>query len=469
MHDVQARHLGQQRDRLEVLVRVVRQLVEDVRVDRQRADVAEDQRVLVVGARDFAASRRCRRRPACCRRRRSGRAAWSARPRSTRATISELPPGANGTTKRIGLLGQAPAPRPGRAAPGRPGRRRRPAVSSRDVGGEHGVSVDGREQEGIEALSSIGLELSRRRDTGNAGNCVPRQAATPRGAAKRFILALQRAARADDSSMPLGRRAPADDEHPTRHPRRRGSDRCAVAHRDRARPAVALDSRAGSPPPSPTTTSISRSPAAAAGWPASARWSTTTNRRIWCSSPSTGPCRRQGVGSALLAWLERVATVAGITTVRAGSPENNADALAFYRSHGYRFGAAVPGMYLGLENGVRLVKQTSKPAGCAESSHMMRTRQPNGRALLGSRSPQRCSFRAQPAAAGRRRRRRRVARRRRRPRARRRPAAPCRRAARACSACVREGQACGIGASDTACCAGFLCIGSRRGICASQH
>ena len=63
MDDVQARHLGEQRDRLEVLDRVVGELVEDERVDRERADVAEDQRVLVgrrgdLGHRDVAGAAR---------------------------------------------------------------------------------------------------------------------------------------------------------------------------------------------------------------------------------------------------------------------------------------------------------------------------------------------------------------------------------------------------------------------------
>ncbi len=52
--DVDRRHLRQQRDRNEVLVHVVRQLREHERVDRQRADVTEYQRVAVRGCvRDF--------------------------------------------------------------------------------------------------------------------------------------------------------------------------------------------------------------------------------------------------------------------------------------------------------------------------------------------------------------------------------------------------------------------------------
>ena len=54
VHQVEAGHLGQQRDRAEVARQVVGQLVEDEGVDRHRADVAEDDRVLVVGAGDLA-------------------------------------------------------------------------------------------------------------------------------------------------------------------------------------------------------------------------------------------------------------------------------------------------------------------------------------------------------------------------------------------------------------------------------
>ncbi len=50
---VKAGHLGQQADGLEVLVRVVGQLVEDVGIDGQGADVAQDDGALVIGARHF--------------------------------------------------------------------------------------------------------------------------------------------------------------------------------------------------------------------------------------------------------------------------------------------------------------------------------------------------------------------------------------------------------------------------------
>lgn len=66
--------------------------------------------------------------------------------------------------------------------------------------------------------------------------------------------------------------------------------------------------------------------------------------------------RRRGIGSAVLDWLENVASVAGITTIRLEARQDNAAALAFYRKHGYRERASVLGMYQGREDGVRLEK-----------------------------------------------------------------------------------------------------------------
>jgi ribosomal-protein-alanine N-acetyltransferase len=67
-------------------------------------------------------------------------------------------------------------------------------------------------------------------------------------------------------------------------------------------------------------------------------------------------CRRRGLGSALLAWLERVAQVAGVQRLGLEARQDNAAALAFYRRHGYQNAAVVVGMYRGVEDGVRLVK-----------------------------------------------------------------------------------------------------------------
>jgi [ribosomal protein S18]-alanine N-acetyltransferase len=69
------------------------------------------------------------------------------------------------------------------------------------------------------------------------------------------------------------------------------------------------------------------------------------------------PDRRKGLGSELLAWLERVAVAAGISRVRVEARADNVAAIAFYRKHGYIQQAEVLGMYHGAEDGVRLAKQ----------------------------------------------------------------------------------------------------------------
>jgi [ribosomal protein S18]-alanine N-acetyltransferase len=75
--------------------------------------------------------------------------------------------------------------------------------------------------------------------------------------------------------------------------------------------------------------------------------------------------RRQGVGTALLRWLEQVAGVAGTLRIQLEARRSNAAALAFYGRHGYRQTDTVAGMYLGVEDGVRL----EKPLGLAASVH----------------------------------------------------------------------------------------------------
>lgn len=66
--------------------------------------------------------------------------------------------------------------------------------------------------------------------------------------------------------------------------------------------------------------------------------------------------RRQGVGSALLAWLEGTALTAGIGLIYLEARTQNAEARAFYRHHGYSEIVRVRGMYRGVEDGVRLAK-----------------------------------------------------------------------------------------------------------------
>ena len=66
--------------------------------------------------------------------------------------------------------------------------------------------------------------------------------------------------------------------------------------------------------------------------------------------------RRQGVGSVLLAWLEKTALTAGIGMICLEARSRNAPARQFYRKHGYVETAHVRGMYRGREDGVRLAR-----------------------------------------------------------------------------------------------------------------
>ena len=66
--------------------------------------------------------------------------------------------------------------------------------------------------------------------------------------------------------------------------------------------------------------------------------------------------RRQGIGSALLAWLESTALTAGTGVISLEARTTNHEARAFYRHHGYREGAHVPAMYRGVEDGLRIAK-----------------------------------------------------------------------------------------------------------------
>lgn len=70
--------------------------------------------------------------------------------------------------------------------------------------------------------------------------------------------------------------------------------------------------------------------------------------------------RRQGIGTALLAWLEKVAAVAGVGAFRVEARFSNSGARAFYRKNGYVESEVVPGMYRGAEDGVRFEKAVSE-------------------------------------------------------------------------------------------------------------
>ena len=66
--------------------------------------------------------------------------------------------------------------------------------------------------------------------------------------------------------------------------------------------------------------------------------------------------RRRGVGTALITWIEATALTAGIGVLYLEARLNNSAARAFYRQLGYREIRIEPGMYRGIEAGVRLAK-----------------------------------------------------------------------------------------------------------------
>jgi len=63
---------------------------------------------------------------------------------------------------------------------------------------------------------------------------------------------------------------------------------------------------------------------------------------------------RQGVGTALVAWLEHSALIAGIGQVSLEARATNTSARAFYGRLGYREVQRVPGYYQGREACVRM-------------------------------------------------------------------------------------------------------------------
>jgi ribosomal-protein-alanine N-acetyltransferase len=66
--------------------------------------------------------------------------------------------------------------------------------------------------------------------------------------------------------------------------------------------------------------------------------------------------RRQGVGSAVLRWLEAVARAAGVRCIRLEVRRENGAARTFYNEHGYHERAIRPGMYARAVDGIRLEK-----------------------------------------------------------------------------------------------------------------
>jgi len=66
--------------------------------------------------------------------------------------------------------------------------------------------------------------------------------------------------------------------------------------------------------------------------------------------------RRQGVGTALLQWLEAAARAAGARRIRVEARMDNVAARSFYNEHGYQEGAIVRALYSGRLDGVKLEK-----------------------------------------------------------------------------------------------------------------
>lgn len=64
--------------------------------------------------------------------------------------------------------------------------------------------------------------------------------------------------------------------------------------------------------------------------------------------------QRQGIGSALLEWLEQAARAAGASRVRVEARKDNEAARSFYNERGYQEGRIVRGMYSGRVDGVLL-------------------------------------------------------------------------------------------------------------------
>lgn len=66
--------------------------------------------------------------------------------------------------------------------------------------------------------------------------------------------------------------------------------------------------------------------------------------------------QRQGIGTALIAWLERTVLDAGIGVIRLEARARNESARAFYRHLDYREVMFAGGMYAREEDGVRMAK-----------------------------------------------------------------------------------------------------------------
>ncbi|MFO1349388.1 MAG: GNAT family N-acetyltransferase [Gammaproteobacteria bacterium] len=67
--------------------------------------------------------------------------------------------------------------------------------------------------------------------------------------------------------------------------------------------------------------------------------------------------QRQGLGRAMVAWLEKSARVAGIARIHLEVRATNPRARAFYRALGFRETQFIPGYYYGREGAVRMMHE----------------------------------------------------------------------------------------------------------------
>ncbi len=85
----------------------------------------------------------------------------------------------------------------------------------------------------------------------------------------------------------------------------------------------------------------------------------TAHLSLFCVKASH---RRQGVGSAILRWLEDVALTAGARSIRLECRRDNVVARNFYGEHGYHERAIARGYYQGREDAVQLEKYLVPPS-----------------------------------------------------------------------------------------------------------
>jgi len=71
--------------------------------------------------------------------------------------------------------------------------------------------------------------------------------------------------------------------------------------------------------------------------------------------------RRKGLGRHLVQWLEDSARMAGVARIDVECRADNPEAIAFYRTQGYRIQGVVARYYAGRIDAVRLSKQLAQP------------------------------------------------------------------------------------------------------------